>query len=96
MAFIRFPFAPTTIELLETRCVLANDVAPLVDIGTSASGSAGSLTARLFQWVQSSTTSAARHDGRELWKSDGTASGTGLVKDIFVGGSSSEPATIPT
>ena len=37
-----------TIELLETRCVLANDVAPLVDISTSATGSAGSLTARLF------------------------------------------------
>ena len=30
-------------------------------------------------------------NGRELWKSDGTAAGTQLVKDIFPGSASSTP-----
>ena len=30
-------------------------------------------------------------DGYELWKSDGTATGTVMVKDIFAGGGSSDP-----
>ena len=31
------------------------------------------------------------NNGEELWKSDGTSSGTVLVKDIWSGSSSSEP-----
>ena len=81
------------IELLEYRCVLANDVAPLADINTSPASSAGSLTARLFPMGSVVYyTGGTATMGRELWKSDGTPGGTGLVKDIFVGSSSSEPS----
>ena len=38
------------------------------------------------------TPTTARH-GVELWKSDGTAAGTVLVKDINPGTDSSDPAT---
>ena len=33
-------------------------------------------------------------NGRELWKSDGTAAGTGLVKDIRLGSIGSNPARL--
>ena len=33
-------------------------------------------------------------NGRELWKSDGTADGTVLVKDIASGSSSSSPSIV--
>ncbi len=64
------------IELLETRCVLANDVAPLVDINTSPAGSMVSTSTRLFTLGSVVYyTGVVATTGRELWKSDGTPAG---------------------
>lgn len=61
----------------------------VLDINT---GSGSSSPTALFNWSGSlyfrATTTAA---GAELWKSDGTSGGTVLVRDIFAGGTGSNP-----
>ncbi len=78
-----------TLEPLEARRVLANDLVPLVDLNAIAAGTSLSNTvvvgSTIFYLGNVSTT------GRELWKSDGTAAGTQQVKDIFPGSSESYP-----
>lgn len=74
----------------ETGTVLVKDINP---------GSGGSVE----YWWQSELTDVngtlflAAHNGtigRELWKSDGTAAGTALVKDINPGSNGSDPANL--
>ncbi|MFN9606463.1 MAG: hypothetical protein ACK6A7_23900, partial [Planctomycetota bacterium] len=71
------------IESLETRLPLAFDVQMIKDINTERPGSFP------LQPVQVGTNlffEASTHaTGFELWKSDGTASGTVMVKDIRPG-----------
>lgn len=74
-------------ERLETRDLMA--VAPLKDINlaTANSGPTG-----IFEWHGSAYFAASNGQvGNELWKSDGTANGTRLIKDIEPGFAWSSP-----
>ncbi len=79
-------------EQLELRCLLASDMAPLLDINTLPI--AASSAPANFVTVGSTVffTAFTSANGRELWKTDGTAAGTVLVKDIRAGYTSSNPA----
>ena len=82
--------SPHIVELLETRALLAADLPPLLDI--NATTDAHTYPDRIVEVNGISYFSAtASTTGKELWKSDGTASGTVLVKDIFPGIGSSNP-----
>ncbi len=79
-----------TIERLEARRVLADDLAPLLDINTNGAGTTPTnplaVGTSIFYIGSTATT------GRELWKSDGSAAGTVMLKDIFGGGSDGNPS----
>ncbi len=77
-------------ELLEDRRVLAVETSPLRDINTAPSSS----SPRGFVDVGGTVffVATTRTTGDELWKSDGTASGTTLVKDIREGSAVRFPA----
>ncbi len=74
-----------TIERLEFRRVLADDLAPVLDINTQLSSLSSqptnvtSVGSQVYFLAQTPTT------GTELWKSDGTSAGTVLVKEFIVG-----------
>src|SRR5712692_10502693 len=74
---------------LEDRTMLS--VVPVVDINAVTAGSITSSAS--FANINSILYFAANDGvhGLELWKSDGTASGTALVKDINPGASGSSP-----
>jgi len=78
-------------ELLESRRLLAVDLALLKDVNP-AIGAAGYAPQDLVEMngvaYYSATDGAS---GRELWRSDGTAEGTYMLKDIRPGSSSSTP-----
>jgi ELWxxDGT repeat protein len=70
---------------------LTVDIAPLVDINVASS----SFPANFLQvGDQLFFTADDGINGNELWKSDGSASGTSLVKDINPGSSSSNPTNL--
>ena len=73
-------------EELERRHLLAADLPPLVDINTLPSRPGASHITEILHVDGTTffTTSTALH-GQELWKTDGTATGTELVKDIVPG-----------
>jgi len=66
--------------------VLVKDIYP----GTSVSGPTY-LTNMNGTLYFAATAGGSGASGRELWKSDGTESGTELVKDIYVGGNNGDP-----
>ncbi len=83
-----------TIENLEQRRVLADDLAPLLDInaqpnGTGSNPSTFAVVGSTLYFVAGTAAT-----GVELWKSDGTSAGTVLVKDISLGTASSTPRNI--
>jgi len=87
--FVRRRTNGVTTETLEPRTLLAADL--VLDINTVPS-TAGSNPTNLVE--MSGTvffTATADGYGQELWKSDGTAAGTVLVKDIASGSSFSSP-----
>jgi ELWxxDGT repeat protein len=73
------------VDLLESRLLLAGTYSLLKDVATSPE-TAGSNPRQIVDvggtafFVADTLT-----DGKELWKSDGTASGTTMVKNIFPG-----------
>ena len=78
-------------EMLEDRRLLAVDLHLLKDINTLPEGF-GSIPTDLIQVGSTIFFSAETStQGRELWKTDGTASGTVLVKDINIGSNGSNP-----
>jgi ELWxxDGT repeat protein len=83
-----------SIESLEERSVLAADFELLMD-STTSSFSYGSQPTELTRvgaiafvvaWMETT--------GAELWKTDGTAAGTVMVKDIYGGRNGSAPAQL--
>ena len=87
-------FKQLRFESLENRVMFTVDLPPLVDINPALS-TIGSNPEAITQvgsiFYFSSTTNSS---GRELWKSDGTAVGTVLVKDIRVGVFGSNPQNL--
>src|SRR5262245_24933185 len=78
------------LEPLEDRTVLSASTAFLVDdINTTARSSAPQNLVNVNGTLFFSADGGPQ--GRELWKSDGTAAGTVLVKDIVPGGTGSNP-----
>ena len=77
-------------EALESRCLLAADLVLDFNTQSMAEGSAPSN----LVFIGNTAYFSANVDGLgiELWKSDGTASGTMLVKDIRVGSVGSAPS----
>src|SRR5262245_51838587 len=77
------------LEVLEDRVTLSLTPQMVLDINTNT------LSANPSQIVPIGSTAYFSADdgvnGRELWKSDGTAAGTSLVKDIAAGGAGSDP-----
>lgn len=83
------------IELWQTNgtsvgTVLIKDIYPGASSGSPLNFAAVGGTLFFSGFDGTATTGT----GRELWKSDGTAAGTVLVKDIWVGTSSSSPANL--
>jgi ELWxxDGT repeat protein len=78
------------LESLEERVVLSLTPQMILDINTN------SLSANVSNIVAIGSTAYFVADdgihGRELWKSDGTAGGTALVKDIFPGRANYDPS----
>ena len=78
------------VETLETRTLLAVDPVLVADLLVGAGGSTPShfvnVNGTLFFSANDGT------NGTELWKSDGTSTGTTLVKDIRSGISASSPS----
>ena len=74
--------------------MLASDFELVKDINSVPSGASSGpgeiVQVGAITFFAASTSSF----GRELWKSDGTAAGTVLVKDISDGRASSSPATL--
>ena len=78
------PLWSVTVERLEPRCMLNADVS-----GPSiATDNAISFHGAVFFAASEAAT------GHELWRSDGTAGGTGLLKDIAVGARDSNPSDL--
>jgi ELWxxDGT repeat protein len=86
----RFPFCPS-LDALEERLAPAGLPKVVADIRPQLSSSPDNLVVvgetLFFSAVES-------EPGRELYKSDGTAEGTGIVKDIAFGEPSSNPSRL--
>ncbi len=80
------------IETLEDRKLLTVDVAPLFDINAIVQSSNPSELIEVGGTVYFAATTDEH--GAELWKSDGTSTGTVLVKDIRTGTQPSSPANL--
>lgn len=82
-------------ERLEDHCLLVGDLAPLLDIRPGNRGSQANCCTEVvnfndeFFFFANDGTS-----GNELWKSEGTAAGTVLVKDINPGIGNSFPVAL--
>ena len=72
-------------QTLEVRALLSVDIAPIIDINQTAN--AGSSAPQDLVDVEGTVyfIASTTATGAELWKSDGTANGTTLVKDIKAG-----------
>src|SRR5262245_30835782 len=80
---------PPRLEGLEDRRLLSTVVELLTDINVNGLGSSPGAMVAIGGTAYFAATDVDH--GRELWKSDGTAAGTTLVKDIRPGLSSSYP-----
>lgn len=87
-------FRRLLVEQMEERRVMTADVALLLDINATANTAGSSpsnlLTIGSTTYFVATTPSA----GSELWKTDGTANGTTLVKDIVLGPNGSSPSNL--
>lgn len=82
--------ATLSIESLESRALLS--VNPILDIRSGTDGANIKYLATIGGNLYFSADDGVH--GVELWKSDGTAAGTGLVKDIFPGATGSSPGFV--
>jgi|GEM_PF-1495141 len=73
----------STLETLEARLLLTSDLQPLLDINTAGSSNEISEVAKFGDEVFFG--SSSRHDGYQLWKTDGSLESTRLVKDFAPG-----------
>ncbi|MCA9217463.1 MAG: hypothetical protein KDB27_30555 [Planctomycetales bacterium] len=80
------------LESLETRSLLASSAELLMDVNTTPPSS-GIDEAVIIGSTVFFRAGDAEH-GSELWKTDGTAAGTVLVKDIAPGAASSSPTSL--
>jgi ELWxxDGT repeat protein len=83
-----------TLERLEARQLLAADISLVADLNATVLGAAADPRdfVQLNGTVYFSAASAA--SGRELWRTDGTAEGTSIVRDIAPGVDSSSPGSL--
>src|SRR4051812_40360729 len=81
---------PLVLEALEGRVVMSLTPQMVLDINPGAPGSTGVTEVVAIGSTAYFTAGEGVH-GSELWKSDGTAAGTALVKDIYAGSGSSSP-----
>jgi ELWxxDGT repeat protein len=80
------------LESLEDRRLLAGDLALVKDIFAMPTGGAPLAPAEFVQVGDVTYFSASTPTtGRELWRSDGTAAGTHIVRDVTIGTGSSNP-----
>lgn len=92
--FVRSSTNRTAVDVLEPRILLAADFELLKDINalpTMEGSYAADFTAVGSMTFFTATTATY---GKELWKTDGTADGTILVKDILPGSYGSNPANL--
>jgi ELWxxDGT repeat protein len=97
-------FEPTTgYELWKTDgttagTILVKDIEPGVLSGMQAGEEAGQSGVPFFDITKANGIlyfpAATADNGRELWKSDGTAAGTVMVGDLFAGPQSSDPEQV--
>ena len=80
------------LEVLEHRLLPSLTPHLLRDINLQPAGSNPASLVNINGIVYFSATDVAH--GNELWRSDGTASGTYIVKDIFPGGKGSYPTSL--
>src|SRR5688572_16045796 len=76
-------------EPLEGRTLLAAELVKDINESDPGSNPAGIAIAGTYYFAADDGI-----NGRELWKSDGTAAGTVMIKDIHLGPSSSSPANL--
>ncbi len=81
-------------ESLENRSLFTIDLPPLVDINPALSAVGSNPEAITQVGTAFYFTATTNSNGRELWKSDGTFTGTVLVKDIRVGANGSAPENL--
>ena len=78
-------------EQFEPRCVMAvNPLALDLNLIPTNSDPAGFVEVNNVLYFSASTPES----GRELWRSDGTAAGTWMVKDIYSGTTGSDPTDL--
>lgn len=85
-------------EMLEIRCLLTDPVAPLIDLDTRTGNWGEGLGSSIGEiTVAGNQAFFIANDGihgTELWRTDGTASGTRLVRDIWPGSGTSRPHSL--
>src|SRR5882762_10015486 len=81
------------VEALESRRLLSTTPAIIKDINQTSDFLAPSASTLVGNFAYFAGQSSAS-DGQELWKTDGTAASTVLVKDINPGLSSSSPTQL--
>jgi ELWxxDGT repeat protein len=82
------------LEPLERRNLLASDFELLADINALPGGISSDPQDYTLVGSNIFFSAATPTSGRELWKTDGTAEGTLLVKDIYAGMSGSTPRNL--
>ncbi len=87
----KFYLLLATLFLLGAGPIMAQPFSLMKDINPDIWMTSGSFAENFTPYNGLVYFKAANHAGNELWKSDGTAAGTVMVKDIYAGQNSSSP-----